>query len=82
MAMIRATVSEAKAQLSRLIESALQGEEIVITRSGKAVVRLSAIDQEHSPRNLELGFWRGAIEIADDFDAPLPDDVLDAFEVT
>jgi len=80
MAMIRASVSEAKAQLSRLIESALRGEEVVITRSGKAVVRLSAIDQAQTPRDLKLGFWRGAVEIADDFHAPLPDDLLDAVE--
>jgi len=78
--MIRATVSEAKAQLSRLIESALQGEEIVITRAGKAVVRLAVIEAEREPRNLDLGFWRGAVEIADDFDAPLPDDLLDTLE--
>lgn len=78
--MRNATVSEAKAQLSRLIESALRGEEVVITRAGKPVVRLTPFDTASQPRNLHQAYWRGNVRIADDFDAPLPEDVLSGFE--
>ncbi len=78
--MRNATVSEAKAQLSRLIESALRGEEVVITRAGKPVVRLTSFDASSQPRDLNQGYWRGNVRIADDFDAPLPEDALSGFE--
>lgn len=75
-----ASVTEAKAQLSALIEAALQGEEIVITRAGRAVVRLAVIEREPEPRNLRLALWEGEVEFGDDFDAPLPEPLLNAFE--
>ena len=71
-------VYAAKTQLSRLLERVEHGEEVVITRHGKPVAKLVPIAKRQAPR--KLGALRGRIRIAKDLDAPLPDDVLDAFE--
>lgn len=68
---------EAKTQLSKLIERAAAGEEIIIAKAGKPVARLTAYTEPAKPR--EGGQLRGKIWIADDFDDPLPDDLLRAF---
>lgn len=68
----------AKTHLSRLIDQVNAGEEIVITRHGRPVARLvpAAEAQPRKPGLLEgKGCW-----IAEDFDDPLPDDLLDLFE--
>ena len=68
----------AKTQLSRLVDQVNAGEEVVITRHGRPVARLvpAAAAKSRVPGLLEgKGYW-----IADDFDAPLPDDLLDLFE--
>lgn len=67
-------ISEAKASLSKLIEKALRGEEVIIGKAGKPVVRLIPFDFESSPRQLGAGTWRGRIWIAEDFDE-LPEDI-------
>ena len=69
---------EAKAQLSRLIERAAAGEEIVIAKSGKPVARLVGYTQATGPRT--GGQLKGQIRIGDDFDAPLPSEITAAFE--
>jgi prevent-host-death family protein len=71
-------VYAAKTNLSRLLEQVERGEEIVITRHGKPVARLVPMARPRARR--KLGVLRGKIRIAKDFDAPLPDDVLDAFD--
>lgn len=76
--MAQVNVHEAKTHLSRLLRRVASGEEIVISRAGKPVARLVAVAEPKLPR--ELGRDRGKIWIADDFDAPLPDDLLAAFE--
>lgn len=68
------TIHKAKTNLSRLIERACRGEEIVISRGSKPVVRLVAIDAEHGPR--QPGAWKGKIEVAEDAFAPLSDQEL------
>jgi prevent-host-death family protein len=75
--MSQVNLHEAKTQLSRLVDRAAAGEEIVIARSGKPVARLIAFDRDVTPR--QLGSMRGLIEVADDFDAPLPAEVLALF---
>ena len=71
-------IHEAKTQLSRLVEEAAGGREIVIAKAGRPVARLVPLA---SPvRRKQLGLLRGKIRVAPDFDAPLPDDVLDGFE--
>jgi prevent-host-death family protein len=68
----------AKTQLSSLIRRVAEGEEVVITRNGVPVARLVAVGKPGTRR--KLGRLRGKLRVADDFDAPLPDAVLDAFE--
>jgi prevent-host-death family protein len=69
-------VHEAKTNLSELLRLVDSGEEITITRRGEAVARLVPPPRGARP---ELGFDRGRVMVSDDFDAPLPDDLLDAF---
>lgn len=69
---------EAKTHLSRLVNRVVAGEEIVIARGGKAVAKLVPVEVPESDRI--PGLDAGKIWVADDFDAPLPDDVLDSFE--
>jgi len=68
---------EAKTHLSRYVERALQGEEIIIARAGKAVAKLVPCETERVRR--EPGGWEGQVWMADDFDE-LPKDILEAFE--
>lgn len=70
-------VHEAKTHLSRLLRRVAAGEEIVIARSGEPVARLVPVEPE---RERALGRDRGSFEIPEDFDAPLPPEVLQAFE--
>lgn len=71
-------VAEAKAQLSRLIERALTGEEVVISKHGKPVVKLVPYRRDTSPRDMSVRIWEGEVRIADDFDE-LPDELVKAF---
>lgn len=64
-------VSEAKARLSELIDRALQGEEVVIARRNKPVVRLTVV--EPPEKQVRMGRWAGKGWIADDFDDPIED---------
>jgi len=70
-------IHEAKSQLSRLIEAAVSGEEVVISKAGTPVVRLVSV--ETKPK-LRFGLMKGKIKITGDFNAPLPEDVLTTFE--
>lgn len=71
-------IFEAKTQLSKLIQVAENGEDVVIARAGKPVVRLTRLEPVKRP--IRYGLMKGKIHVADDFDAPLPDDVLAEFE--
>ena len=70
-------VHEAKTHLSRLLEDVAAGEEILITRRGETVATLGP-PPGSSARRLDMD--RGVFVVPDDFDAPLPDDVLALFE--
>lgn len=70
-------IHEAKTHLSRLLKRVAAGEEIVIANAGRPVARLVPVHDGGTPR--ELGFVREGLRIADDFDAPLPPEVLKAF---
>jgi prevent-host-death family protein len=71
-------IHEAKTQLSRLIELTQSGQEFIIAKAGKPVARLTPIERGKPPRR--LGLLDGQIRVPDDFNAPLPEAVLDAFE--
>ena len=66
---------KAKTDLSQLVAKALEGEDIVIMRAGKPVARLVPIRHERVP-----GTGRGRVHISEDFDAPLPESILETFE--
>ena len=70
-------VHEAKTHLSRLLRCVAAGEEIVITSGGRPAARLVPVDQ---PPSRSLDFDRGSLDIPDDFDAPLPEEMIRAFE--
>jgi len=69
-------MSEAKAQLSALVEKVMAGQEVVIGKAGKPVAKLVRDEQSEKPRR--PGALKGEIKIADDFDE-LPSDIADAF---
>jgi prevent-host-death family protein len=71
-------IHEAKTQFSKLIEAVANGQEVIIAKAGKPAARLVALSLAAPAR--KPGSLKGQITIADDFDAPLPDDVLAAFE--
>ncbi len=68
-------IHEAKTQLSKLVEEAAQGEEIIIAKAGKPVARLMPLaTNECKPR--KPGGMKGQIWLAEDFDAPMSDEEL------
>jgi prevent-host-death family protein len=67
---------QAKTQLSRLIDQAMLGEEVIIARAGKPVARLVPYEVNVQARN--GGQWRGKVRMAPDFDQ-LPEDLAAAF---
>jgi prevent-host-death family protein len=71
-------IHEAKTHLSRLVEDVAAGEEVIIAKAGRPVARLVALEKPAGRR--KLGMLAGEMVIPDDFDAPLPDAVLAAFE--
>jgi prevent-host-death family protein len=71
-------IHEAKTQFSRLVDAAAGGEEIIIAKAGKPAARL--VPMERAKVTRRFGGLKGKVHIADDFDAPLTDDVIAAFE--
>ena len=69
---------QAKTHLSRLLVRVAEGEEVVIANAGKPVARLVRWEEPRQVRR--LGCDRGLFEVPEDFDAPLPPELLEAFE--
>jgi prevent-host-death family protein len=70
-------IHTAKTHLSRLVNEVAAGEEIVIARAGKPVARLLPYAPRREPRQPDL--LKGQIWIAEDFDEPLPEEIMAAF---
>ena len=70
-------IHTAKTHLSRLLNEVAGGEEVVIAKAGKRVARLVPLEPLCEPR--KPGLMRGKIWISDDFDDPLPDEIMAAF---
>jgi prevent-host-death family protein len=70
-------VHEAKTHFSKLLQRVAAGEEIIISKAGKPVARIVPITDRAQRR---FGIDRGVFEVPEDFDAPLPEHVLAAFE--
>ncbi len=70
-------IHDAKTHFSKYITQALNGEEIIVAKSGKPLIRLIPYTETTEVRH--GGQFRGLIEISDDFDAPLPENLLNQF---
>lgn len=73
-------IYEAKTRFSQLVEEVAHGESYLIAKSGKPVARLVPLSAPGGGNRFRLGCMAGEITVAEDFDAPLPDDLLDLFE--
>ena len=71
-------VGQAKTHLSRLIDQAAGGEDVVIARNGRPVARLTRLVEEMAA--VRFGVLKGKFTIREDFDAPLPAELLSEFE--
>jgi prevent-host-death family protein len=73
-----ANIYDAKTRLSQLIDKAASGEDVVVCRNGKPLVRITQLIEPK--RRIHFGVPKGKVSVAADFDAPLSDEVLAAFE--
>lgn len=71
-------IYEAKTRLSQLVDQAASGEDVVVSRNGKPLVRITRLDVPK--RRIKFGVLKGRLRVPADFDAALPDDILAAFE--
>ncbi|HET9106599.1 MAG TPA: type II toxin-antitoxin system prevent-host-death family antitoxin [Steroidobacteraceae bacterium] len=71
-------IHEAKTHLSRIVEEVAAGKEVIIAKAGKPMARLCPVTP--SVKKKRLGLLKGRIRVAEDFNAPLPDEVLARFE--
>jgi prevent-host-death family protein len=72
-------IYQAKTQLSKLVDLASSGTDVVIARAGKPVARLTALEQPMK-KPIVYGLLEGKGWIAEDFDAPLPEEIQKYFE--
>lgn len=71
-------IYEAKTHLSQLVDRAAAGEDVVVSRNGKPLVRITRLG---APKRLvTFGLLKGKLKVLADFDAPLPEGVLASFE--
>ncbi|MGI4953478.1 MAG: type II toxin-antitoxin system Phd/YefM family antitoxin [Janthinobacterium lividum] len=73
-------IHAAKTHLSRLVDAAASGEEIVIARAGRPIARLVPLQDAVVRPRRQLGRLAGEFTVPTDFDAPLPEQVLASFE--
>ena len=71
-------IHEAKTHLSRIAEDVAAGEEIIVAKAGKPKMKLVPIDDRK--KKIKFGVLRGKIHISKGFDAPLPPEIIEAFE--
>jgi len=76
--MKKVNIYEAKTRLSQLVEEVVSGQDVVIARAGRPVARLTRLGG--IGRKRRLGVLDGQFRIPDDFNRPLPDDILHSFE--
>ena len=71
-------IYEAKTRLSQLVDKAAADEDVVVSRNGKPLVRITRL--EGTKPRIRFGVLKGKLKLAPDFDAPLPEEVLAGFE--
>lgn len=69
-------VHEAKTHFSKLLDKALAGEDVIVTRSGEPLVKLVPVQRKKKPN---FGWAAGTVRMSDDFDDPMPDWFMDHF---
>lgn len=75
---LQVNIHEAKTHFSKILAWVKEGEEVIIAKAGVPVARLVPVAQK--PEVRVAGSAKGKITLAPDFDAPLPEDILEAFE--
>ncbi len=70
-------IHDAKTHLSKLIEKAVAGEDVIIAKAGKPLVRLTAL--EPPPRKSRIGFLKGQVTVPDDFDTMFQEEIEEMF---
>lgn len=75
--MVTVNISDAKTRFSQLVDRAASGEDVIVCRHGKPLVRITRLAEP--ARGVRFGLLKGKIKVADDCDAPLPAEVLAAF---
>ena len=73
-------IHAAKTHFSRLLDAVAGGEEILIARAGRPIARLVPLQGHATPARRRLGQLAGQFTVPADFDAPLPEDILNGFE--
>jgi len=71
-------IYDAKTRFSQLVDKAAAGEDVIVSRHGKPLVRITRLSEP--PRRIRYGVLKGKVKVAKDFDAPLPRKVLAEFE--
>lgn len=71
-------IHEAKTHLSRLVERAANGEEVIIAKAGKPMVKLVPVGEVSRPKR-RIGFMKGQIKVPDDFDRMFEDEIAEMF---
>jgi prevent-host-death family protein len=71
-------IYDAKTRLSQLVDKAAGGEDVVVSRNGKPLVRITQL--ANTPSVVKFGVLKGKVKLAVDFNAPLPNEVLASFE--
>lgn len=73
-------IHEAKTHLSRLVEQAADGEEFIIAKAGKPMVKVVPLVAKDHAKPQRIGFMEGEFEVPDDFDTMFADEILEMFE--
>jgi prevent-host-death family protein len=73
-------IHDAKTNFSKLVQDATQGEEVIIAKSGKPLLKLVLYKEKKKKSKRKLGFLKGKIIFSKDFDSPLPPEILYYFE--
>ncbi len=72
-------IYDAKTRFSQLVDKAASGEDVIISRNGNPLVRLTRLEGGQKPR-IKFGVLKGKVRVTADFDAALPPEVLAGFE--
>ena len=72
-------IHEAKTHLSRLLERVAMGEEVIIAKAGKPMVKVMAIDAPVGKKIRRMGFMKGKISVPDNFDSMFEKEIEQMF---